>query len=205
MPEVEMASKKIIARLLREGWTMEGGTKHEKFAHPERPGMKIMIPRHRTLTPGVARSIAKAAGWIWKGERMAHYLALVDEADGAFGAVIPDCPGCTAMGDSFDDALANAIEALREWMADRVVDGFERVEPRSLRDLRADPALADVFSADTIVASVPLLLDAGRVVRANISVDAGLLDAIDSAAKARGLTRSSFLASAAREKIVAQR
>ncbi len=23
----------------------------------------IMVPRHRTLTPGVAQSIAKAAGW----------------------------------------------------------------------------------------------------------------------------------------------
>ncbi|MGO8972077.1 MAG: hypothetical protein ACLQNV_00915, partial [Steroidobacteraceae bacterium] len=44
-------------------------------------------------------------------------------------------------------------------------------------------------------------LDAGRPVRANLSLDAGLLDAIDEAAKAHGLTRSAFLASAAREKI----
>jgi hypothetical protein len=48
---------------------------------------------------------------------------------------------------------------------------------------------------------VPLVLDAGRAVRANLSLDAGLLDAIDEAAKAHGLTRSAFLASAAREKI----
>jgi len=34
-----------------------------------------------------------------------------------------------------------------------------------------------------------------------LSLDAGLLDAIDEAAKAHGLTRSAFLASAAREKI----
>jgi metal-responsive CopG/Arc/MetJ family transcriptional regulator len=46
-----------------------------------------------------------------------------------------------------------------------------------------------------------LLLDSGRAVRANLSLDAGLLDAIDEAAKAHGLTRSAFLASAAREKI----
>src|SRR5450756_729220 len=45
------------------------------------------------------------------------------------------------------------------------------------------------------------LLDSGRAVRANLSLDAGLLDAIDEAAKAHGLTRSAFLASAAREKI----
>jgi hypothetical protein len=51
------------------------------------------------------------------------------------------------------------------------------------------------------LAIVPLLLDAGRAVRGNLSLDAGLLDAIDEAAKAHGLTRSAFLASAAREKI----
>ena len=45
-------------------------------------------------------------------------------------------------------------------------------------------------------------LDSGRTVRAKISLDAALLDAID-AAKERGLSRSAFLASAAREKIMA--
>ncbi|HEY8162068.1 MAG TPA: type II toxin-antitoxin system HicA family toxin [Methylocystis sp.] len=60
-PEVERA--KIIARLEREGWVSEGGAKHDKFAHPDKRGVKIMVPRHKTLTPGVARNIAKAAGW----------------------------------------------------------------------------------------------------------------------------------------------
>jgi metal-responsive CopG/Arc/MetJ family transcriptional regulator len=45
------------------------------------------------------------------------------------------------------------------------------------------------------------MLDAGRAVKANLSLDAGLLEAIDDAAKAHGLTRSAFITSAAREKI----
>jgi hypothetical protein len=45
-----------------------------------------------------------------------------------------------------------------------------------------------------------LLIDVGRPAKANLSLDAGLLAAIDEAA-ARGLTRSAFLAGAAREKI----
>jgi hypothetical protein len=44
-------------------------------------------------------------------------------------------------------------------------------------------------------------MDAGRAVGVNLSLDAGTLAAIDEAANARGLTRSAFLASAAREKI----
>jgi hypothetical protein len=51
---------------------------------------------------------------------------------------------------------------------------------------------------------VPLIIGAGRAVQANLSLDAGLLAAIDEAA-ARGLTRSAFLASAARAKILEQR
>ena len=48
---------------------------------------------------------------------------------------------------------------------------------------------------------VPLLLDKGRSVRANVSLDAGVLEAIDEEAARRGLTRSKFLASAALDKI----
>lgn len=48
---------------------------------------------------------------------------------------------------------------------------------------------------------VPLLADPGRTVRVNVTVERGLLEQIDEAAKARGLTRSAFLAGAAREKI----
>jgi metal-responsive CopG/Arc/MetJ family transcriptional regulator len=54
-----------------------------------------------------------------------------------------------------------------------------------------------------MVATIPLLRESGRPVRANVSIDAGLLETIDEAAGRLGLTRSAFLASAAREKIKA--
>ncbi len=64
MPQVETNARKILDRLAAEGWAVEGGSKHTKLAHPSKPGIKIMVPRHRELTPGVARSIARAASWI---------------------------------------------------------------------------------------------------------------------------------------------
>ncbi|MGY2051782.1 type II toxin-antitoxin system HicA family toxin [Methylobacterium sp. JK268] len=64
MPKVETSRRSVVDRLLAEGWLDEGGTKHAKFGHPNRPGVKIMVPRHPQLSPGVARNIAKAAGWI---------------------------------------------------------------------------------------------------------------------------------------------
>lgn len=63
MPKVETDHRRIVERLSREGWIEEGGSKHAKFSHPARPGATIMVPRHRTVSPGVARSIARAAGW----------------------------------------------------------------------------------------------------------------------------------------------
>lgn len=101
--------------------------------------------------------------------------------------------------------MVAGVEALREWMATRVSDGYAPPPPRGIAQLRADPSLADDFAAAPVIASVPLLLDAGRTVKANISMDAGLLDQIDAAAKLRGVTRSAFLSSAAREKIGAGR
>lgn len=63
---IETNTRKIVARLVREGWTSAGGGKHDIFKHPTTPG-RIVVPRHREQSPGVAREIARIAGWI--GER----------------------------------------------------------------------------------------------------------------------------------------
>jgi hypothetical protein len=62
MPKPETSRVEVAKRLRAEGWQEAGGTKHDKFTKPGRP--TIIVPRHRTLSPGVARSIAKAAGWL---------------------------------------------------------------------------------------------------------------------------------------------
>ena len=62
----------------------------------------------------------------------------------------------------------------------------------------------DEVQANEVIVNIPVLLDSGRPVRANLSLDAALLADIDKAAKERGLTRSGFIASAAREKILAE-
>jgi predicted RNA binding protein YcfA (HicA-like mRNA interferase family) len=61
MPETNR--RKIAARLSREGWSVVHGGAHDKYTHTDKPGVTIVVPRHATLSPGVARSIARAAGW----------------------------------------------------------------------------------------------------------------------------------------------
>jgi predicted RNA binding protein YcfA (HicA-like mRNA interferase family) len=61
LPKFEDSRRKIVARLLGEGWQSVGGGEHENFI---KQGYRmIQVPRHRTVSQGVARSIAKAAGW----------------------------------------------------------------------------------------------------------------------------------------------
>lgn len=64
MPTVETARAKVLARLKAEGWEIaRNGANHDVLRHCKKPGV-IVLPRHRVLSPGVARCVAKAAGWI---------------------------------------------------------------------------------------------------------------------------------------------
>ena len=60
---LETSTAKVVARLRREGWESRPGGRHDVFKHPFHKG-RIIVPRHRTLSPGVAREIAKVAGWM---------------------------------------------------------------------------------------------------------------------------------------------
>ena len=132
---------------------------------------------------------------------MPRYIALVDGKPGAYGVVVPDLPGCTSGGKTVDAALRNAVEAVRLWAEDARAEGEAMPRPRTIEAIRRDGEVAAALAKGAVLAVVPLLLDAGRPAKANLSVDAGLLEAIDEAAEAHGLTRSAFIASAAREKI----
>ena len=136
---------------------------------------------------------------------MKHYVAIIEKEEGTlFGVHFPDCPGCVTAAETADAAVTQAAEALRLWAEVGQEAGATPSGPRPLQQVLADKEVAVSIARGGIPFLVPLLVDSGRPARANISLDRNLLDAIDKAAKARGLTRSAFLASAAREKILAE-
>ena len=63
MPTYETNKRKIVKRLLKDGWQNIGGSKHDKYEHPKHAHM-VIVPRTQKISDGVAKSIAKAAGWI---------------------------------------------------------------------------------------------------------------------------------------------
>jgi len=133
---------------------------------------------------------------------MSRYVALIDGEPGAYGVTIPDLPGALGMGDTVDEAIRSAIDGARLWVETTIERGEPVPSARPLETLRRDPDVIEALREGAMLASVPLIEDNGRTVRINLSLDAGTATAIDEAARARGLTRSAFLVSAAREKIV---
>lgn len=132
-----------------------------------------------------------------------RYFGILDGSGDVWGVRIPDLPGCFGGGKTPDEALEDAVSAMQVYAALIQDSGHELAAPRTLDVLRmANDVMFDP-ERDSFVC-LPLLLDSGRSRRANISLDAGLLQDIDTEASRRGLTRSAFLASAARDKILAE-
>lgn len=131
------------------------------------------------------------------------YIALIHkDEDSAYSVCFPDFPGCITAGDTFNEAMAMAKEALGFHAEGMLEDGETLPEPSSFEDIRADKKAwwaDDLDGAE--IARVPLLMNIAAPKRVNISLDQGLLSAIDQAAKEQGMTRSAFLASAALQRL----
>jgi predicted RNase H-like HicB family nuclease len=131
-----------------------------------------------------------------------RYIAFIHKEPGsAYGVSFPDVPGCISAGDTIDEAVRNAVEALSGHVRMMEADGETVPEPRDFDAIMTDSSLAE-DRAGAMTTVVPLVRDRGSTTRINVSVDLGLLEAIDAAARDRGQTRSAFLASAARREII---
>jgi predicted RNase H-like HicB family nuclease len=136
---------------------------------------------------------------------MTSYVGIMDGSGDVWGIRIPDCQGAYGAGATPELAITNAIAGVAAWAEATLKDGSSLPAARSIAAIMAQGDDTPKAQDNEVFVLIPLLLDSGRTVRANVTFDAGLLDAIDSEASRRGLTRSAFLASAARAKIEGHR
>lgn len=129
--------------------------------------------------------------------RYFHAVVHKDE-DSAFGVHFPDLPGCFSAADRIEDVIPNAVEALSLWFEDAPM-----VAPSPVETIRA--RAADDLAEGAFLVMVPWIGRNSKPARVNISIDRAMLDAIDAAAAMRRLTRSAFLAEAARNEIEGRR
>lgn len=73
-----------------------------------------------------------------------RYLIAIEPGDPthAFGVAVPDLPGCFSAGDTLDEAIVNAREAIELWLEATVEDGGEVPPPHAAAEHYANPDFA---------------------------------------------------------------
>jgi predicted RNase H-like HicB family nuclease len=128
-----------------------------------------------------------------------RYIAVLDGKNDVWGARIPDLPGVHGGGATPEAAILDVKSAAHEWIVHVLSKGRKVPRPRRLQELHEAGEIGQGEATFAVILAVRP--DEGRTVKANVTFEAGLLDAIDEAAAELGITRSAFLASAARAKI----
>ena len=113
----------------------------------------------------------------------------------AFGVVVPDLPGCFSAGDTLDEAIDKAREAIDLYCQTLIKDEGRIPIPESLSVHQANPDFAGWIWA---IIEVPVERYFGPDEKINITLPRLLLDQIDEYTRSHGISRSGFLAEAAR-------
>jgi predicted RNase H-like HicB family nuclease len=125
-----------------------------------------------------------------------YYPALIDkDRDSDFGVSFPDFPGCISAGETLEEAVLGAQEALAGHVALMIADGDALPKATPLEDLSQEKEASTVA-----ITLIPVVLP-GRARRVNVTLDEALLEEIDQISN----NRSGFLAEAARAELARRR
>jgi len=119
----------------------------------------------------------------------------------AWGVVVPDLPGCFSAGDTMDEAISSASEAISLWIETRLDDGGDVPEPGEIERHRQN---AEFDGWVWALAEVDPAVLSDKAERINITLPARVLKRVDEAARQSNETRSGFLARAALQAIRAR-
>ena len=128
---------------------------------------------------------------------MKFIIAIEPAPEGtSYGVVVPDLPGCFSAGDTLDEAISNAHEAIDLVCETMIEDGLDIPLGKTIAAHQKDPEFAGWVWA---VVDVPVEKYLGPAEKINITIPRLLLSRIDEYARSHGATRSGFLAQAARQ------
>jgi predicted RNase H-like HicB family nuclease len=128
---------------------------------------------------------------------MKFIIAIEPANEGSsYGVVVPDLPGCFSAGDTLDEAISNAHEAIDLVCETMIEDGLDIPLGKSIAEHQKDPEFAGWVWA---MVDVPVEKYLGPAEKINITIPRLLLSRIDEYARTHGATRSGFLAQAARQ------
>lgn len=125
-----------------------------------------------------------------------RYPVAIESGDArhAYGVVVPDLPGCFSAGDTLDEAIANAQEAILLHLEGLLDDSKAIPKPSTIERLRRKREFRNWTWA---VVDVDMSQLGDKAARINITLPQRILRAVDSHARRMGESRSGFLARAA--------
>jgi len=116
-------------------------------------------------------------------------------ASQAFGVVVPDLPGCFSAGDTIEEAMANAAQAIELFVETMIED--DQPLP-AIQPIAAHQKKREYKGWIWAIVDAPVEKFFGPAEKINITVPQAILTRIDSYAKTHGMSRSGFLVDAAR-------
>ena len=123
-------------------------------------------------------------------------IVIHKDRDSDYGVTVPDLPGCFSAGETVDEALLNAVEAIECHVEGLLIDGEAIPAARTVEHHRRTRAFKDGVWA---LVDVDVSKLSGKSRRVNITLPERILAQIDSFASETGDTRSGLLAHAALE------
>jgi predicted RNase H-like HicB family nuclease len=109
----------------------------------------------------------------------------------AWGVTVPDLPGCFSAGDTMEDALDNAREAILLHVEGLIDDGEPVPEASPIANFRGERQFRNYIWA---LVDVDLSQLEDSIERVNITLPRRVLRKLDAAAHAAGETRSGYIA-----------
>jgi predicted RNase H-like HicB family nuclease len=126
---------------------------------------------------------------------MKYPIAIHKDAGSCYGVSIPDIPGCFSAGDSIDEAIANAQEAMAGHLGILAEDGIIAPAPSAIDRHSALPEYQGAIWAFAEMDITPFL---GGTEKATVTLPRLLIKKIDAAvASGKAKSRSAFLADSA--------
>lgn len=131
---------------------------------------------------------------------MRYPIVIHKDRNSDYGVTVPDLPGCFSAGDTTDEALTNAIEAIECHLEGLLMDGEVLPKANSVEYYQGTREYSGGVWA---LVDVDLSKLSGKARRVNITLPERILDQIDTFASKMGETRSGLLAHAALEYVSA--
>jgi predicted RNase H-like HicB family nuclease len=115
-----------------------------------------------------------------------------------YGVTVPDLPGCFSAGETLEDAMTQAVEAIECHLEGLLLDGDVVPEAQSVE---AHVKNKDYADGTWALVSVDLSKLASKAKRINITLPERVLKLVDDQARREGESRSGLLARAVMEYI----